>query len=297
MMLYCRWERMVGRIALAALAVALLVGGVIAQEKAAKPAEFGLAIFKLGEKHATDKQAGKPVDDFCKLLSDRIDGAAFVNRGVRNDPAKALTLLEDDKQLVAVAIVSPGFYFAQKKTLTLTVLAEARRAGHSGEQFVLVGAEALKKYPAARRVATNLDGDLDWLNKVVLPAPDGAKPVIWVHYDNLFDAAYEIIDEDEGAPDCVLVDRVTLAAMLKDEDLKKLGRGLKSKLLPQDLVVELDGRLGKKRDDLKKVLKALDETAAGIKVGKNLQSATFPAADDKRLAAAEKLYGAKDGDG
>src|SRR5690606_23415937 len=116
------------------------------------------------------------------------------------------------------------------------------------------------------RVATTLTADKDWLDRAVLRRPEGAKPIEWVAYSNLADAAYEIIDGEDGAPDFVLVDRITLAVFAKDADLKTLKTGLKSEVLPQDLVVEVDGRLGGKRDDIKRVLAALDGNDDGKKL-------------------------------
>jgi hypothetical protein len=52
----------------------------------------------------------------------------------------------------------------------------------------------------------------------------------------------------------------------------------------------VDGRLGDKREALKKALKELDRSEEGRKLGKNLQSATFPAPDEKRLERVAKLY-------
>jgi len=138
-----------------------------------------------------------------------------------------------------------------------------------------------------------MTADPDWLNKAVLRAPQGAKPVEWVQYDNLSDAGYEIIDEEEGAPDFVLVDRATRDIFTKDDDLKQLKAGLQSEMLPQDLVVELDGRLGNLREDLKKTLAGLSDSDEGKKLGESLQSPKFPAPDEERLKKVAKWYESK----
>jgi hypothetical protein len=135
-----------------------------------------------------------------------------------------------------------------------------------------------------------MTADADWLNKAVLPTPAGKKAVTWKQYDNLFDAGYAIVDAEKGAPQYLLVDRVTLKALQADPDLKVLKVGLKSELLPQDLVVEVDGKLGEKRGALKKALAEMDATDEGKKLGENLQSPKFPAADAARLAKVAKLY-------
>ena len=62
--------------------------------------------------------------------------------------------------------------------------------------------------------------------------------------------------------------------------------GMQSEVLPQDLVVEVDGRLGEKRDAIKKVLLELDKNDEGKKLGILLQTATFPAWNENRLEAA-----------
>lgn len=274
----------------------LLIAGVsLAQEKPAQPAkdvrvEYGFAVYKLGEKHATDKQAGEAIDSFCKWLGDQVPGASFARRGVRNQPADALKLLQDEKSTVALAIVSPGFYAAHKDTLKLKAIAEARRNDTDGEQFTLVGPTATDAYPSGKKVATSMTADLDWLNKVVMPAPEGIKPVEWVQYDNLFDAAYAIVDGEKGAPDMVLLDRTSLADFDKDADLKGLKRGLKSELLPQDLLVEVDGRLGNKSATVVKAVGALDQTEAGKKLGETLQTPRMPAPDTARLEKALKKF-------
>lgn len=277
------------RLALTLLLLAPLAAAVIAQDKPAKP-EFGLAVFKLGEKAASDDKAGPTIDSLCAFLGKSVDGASFARRGVRSQPDDALKLLQDKGKPVALAIVSPGFYFKHKAALKLTVLAEARRDDNDGEQYVLLGMDSTDKYPQGATVATSLTADSDWLNKAVLPAPKDAKPVVWKQYDNLFDAAYAMIDGEKDAPKYVLADRVSLKAIVADTELKGLKPGLKSEVLPQELVVEVDGRLGDKRDAIKKVLKELDKTEDGKKQGTNLQSATFPAADDKRLEKVAKLY-------
>ncbi len=262
---------------------------------AEKPKELGLAVYKLGERYANDKQAGDAIDSFAHHLGKAITEpeVAFKRRGVRNQPAEALKLFEDDKAPVAVAIVSPAFYFQHKEKLKLTPLAEAKRGNNDGEQFTLVGKTKADKYPAGKRVATTLTADKDWLNKVVLPAPEGAAAIEWVQRDNLADAGYAIIDSEKDAPDFVLVDRVTLAAMQKDADLKTLQQGLQSALLPQDLVVEVDGRLEGVRDALIKALTGLDKDAAGKKIGELIQSPTFREPDNARLNKAQEKWAAK----
>ncbi len=262
---------------------------VVAQDKPAR-SDFGLAVFKLGEKAASDDKAGPTIDSLCSFLGKSVDGATFARRGVRNMPDEALKLLQDKDKPVAMAIVSPGFYFKHRVALKLTVLAEARRDGNDGEQYVLLGKESTDQYPQGATVATSLTADTDWLNKAVLPAPKDAKAIVWKQYDNLFDAAYAMVDGEKDAPKYVLADRISLKSILDDPELKGLKQGLKSELLPQELVVEVDSRLGDKRDAIKKVLKELDKTPDGKKQGENLQSATFPAPDDKRLEKVAKLY-------
>lgn len=273
-------------ICVAALALGFSVS--IAQE--ARPAELGLSVFKLGEINANDKQAGQAIDKLAQHLSDQVKDARFTRRGVRNKPDEALSLLKDDKSPTALAIVSPGFYFKHKDSLKLTALAEARRGGFNGEQYMLVGKTKAEKYPEGKKVATTLTADPDWLNKVVLPKPEGARPVQWVHFDNLADAGYLFVDEPENAPDFVLLDRVSLKVFQGDADLKGLLAGLQSEVLPQDLVVEVDGRLGKQRDAVTKALAELDKTDQGKKLGELLQTANFPAPDEKRLEAAAGKY-------
>jgi hypothetical protein len=252
----------------------------------------GLAVFKLGEQYATDEHAGEAIDALCKYLNARIEDANFKRTGVRNRPDDALRLIRDQKP--AAAIVSPGFYFKHKESLKLTVLAEARRGGHDGEQYSLVGTSKVDEYPAGKTIATTLTADLDWLKKAVLPAPEGVAPVRWVQFDNLFDAGYAIIDEEDDAPDFVLVDRITLQAFKGDPDLAELEQGLQSKVLPQDLVVEIDERLGETRDELKKVLKALNKDEEGRRLGELLQSPTFQAPDTDRLKETGKPWQRKD---
>ncbi|MBX3475815.1 MAG: hypothetical protein KF754_15700 [Planctomycetes bacterium] len=281
------------RIALVLLALWLPLC-TLAQEKPAEApavrAEYGLAVYKLGEQFANDEKAGETIDSLCAWLGRQVDGATFVRRGVRNKPDDALKLLQSKDKPVAVAIVSPGFYFKHKDALKLTALAEARRGEFDGEQYALVGSAAASEYPQGAVIATSMSADTDWLNKAVLPAPAGSKPVTWKQHDNLFDAAYAILDAEKGAPAYVLADRVTLKALQADADLKGLAAGLKSELLPQDLVVEVDGRLGDRRDALKKALGAMDATEEGRKLGANLQSAKFPAPADARLKKVAALY-------
>lgn len=278
-----------------ALAALLLPLGICAQDKPAdkpveKKTEYGLAVFKLGEKFATDEKAGESIDSLCAWLGKKVDGAVFTRRGVRNKPDDALKLLKDADKPVAVAIVSPGFYFRHKDSLKLTVLAEARRGDQDGEQYVLLGPAADTGFPEGATVATSLSADSDWLNKAVLPAPQGRKAPVWKQYDNLFDAAFAIVDGEKDAPKFVLADRVSLKALGEDPDTRALKPGLKSELLPQDLVVEVDGRLGERREALKKALAEMDATEEGRKLGENLQSPRFPAADADRLARVAKRY-------
>lgn len=277
------------------LGLLLLAVAAVTAQSQEKPrevkTEHGLAVFKLGEKFATDDHAGKTMDSFCSFLGSRHPEALFVRRGVRNKPEDALALLKSDTAKVSVAIVSPGFYLAHRKALKLTVLAEAGRDGTDGEEYVLLGLQAAAEYPAGARVATSLSADADWLNKAVLPAPAGKAAVQWVPYDNLFDAGYAMLDGEKDAPQYVLVDRVTLKAMQADPDLKELKAGLKSELLPQDLVVEVDSRLGNLREALKQTLATLDKSDEGKAQGKALQSPVFKAPAAERLAKVEKLIG------
>jgi hypothetical protein len=265
------------------MALALILLAALTASAQDKPAAHGLAVYKLGESFATDEHAGEAIDSFAAYLGKQVDGASFTRRGVRNTPEDALKLFKDEKKPVALAIVSPGFYFTHKEDLKLAALAEATRGGHDGEQYSLVGEAKQDSYPAGKRVATTMTADKDWLDRVVMRRPEDAKPIEWVHYKNLVDAAYEIIDGEKGAPDFVLVDRITLAVFAKDVDLKTLKTGLQSELLPQDLVVEVDGRLGEQREAIKKALAALDGNDAGKKLGELLQSPKFPAPDEKRL--------------
>lgn len=281
---------------LCALMALMLPLGVAAQDKPAekpveKKIEYGFAVYKLGEVYATDEKAGESIDSLCKWMGKQVDGAVFVRRGVRNKPDDALKLLKDADKPVALAIVSPGFYFKHKEALKLTVLAEARRGSSDGEQYVLLGeGNAATEYPEAAVVATSMNADPDWLNKAVLPAPQGKKAVTWKQADNLFDAAYDMVDQAPGAAKYVLVDKVSLKAFAENPDLKALKQGLKSETMPQDLVVEVDGRLGDKRDAVKKALAGMDGTDEGKKLGENLQSPNFPAPDEARLARVAKLY-------
>lgn len=268
------------------LLAAFILGVGVTRAEDAKVQEFGLSVFKLGEANANDTQAGDVIDKLAKHLGEKVSGAKFVRRGVRNQPSEALDLMKQAKDTTAIAIVSPGFYLKNKDALKLTALAEARRGGFDGEQYTLVGKTKADKYPEGKKIATSLDADLDWLNKVVLPAPAGAKPVQWVHFDNLADAGYRITDEEDDAPDFILLDKVSLKVFESDPDLKSLSVGMQSEVLPQDLVVEVDGRLGEKRDAIKKVLLELDKNDEGKKLGVLLQTATFPAVNEKRLEAA-----------
>lgn len=265
----------------------LLLAGVSAQDK---PDRLGLAIYKLGERYATDEKAGETIDAFTDYLDEHVEGTDFHRVGVRNKPDDALKLLKDTDKPVAVAIVSPGLYFKHGTELKLKAIAEATRGGNNGEQYTLVGLSEAKAYPGGKKIATSMTADTDWLNKAVLRAPDGAKPVEWVQYDNLLDAGYAIIDEEDDAPDFVLVDRITLEFFEKDADLKSFKKGLQSDVLPQDLVVEVDGRLGTKADGLKKALAELDKSEAGRKQGEQLQSPKFPAPDDARLKKVQEWY-------
>ncbi|MCA8946117.1 MAG: hypothetical protein KDB29_07815 [Planctomycetes bacterium] len=287
---------MIRLITTATLALALFAGVAVTARVSAqddKPKSFGLVVYKLGEKFATDEKAGEAIDKFAGYLDSNIEGADFKRLGVRNKPDDALKLFKDEAKPVAVAIVSPGFYYTHKSDLKLTALAEAQRDGKDGEQYTLVGAAKVDSYPAGKRIATSMSADTDWLNKAVLRAPKDAKPVVWVQYDNLLDAGYEIIDEEDGAPDFILVDRTTLKLYESDDDLKTLKKGLQSEVLPQDLVVEVDGRLGEKRDALKKTLANLDQTDEGKKIGELLQSPKFPAPDTTRLEKVQKWYDAE----
>ena len=256
-----------------------------------KPADFGVAVYKPGERFATDAQAGEAIDEFCSWLGGAVEPrATFTRRGVRNAPDDALKLLRDDDKPVSLAIVSPGLYFARKDEFKLRAIAETQRGKHDGEQYVLIGATQLDGYPAGKRVATTLTAEPEWLNRVVLPKPEDAEPVKWVQFHNLFDAAYAIIDEENDAPDFVLVDRVTLEAISKDDDLKALKQGAKSAALPQDLVVEVNGRLGEARESIVKALTQIGETDEGKRVAELIQSPTFRKPEAKRLQAAEAKW-------
>ncbi|MCF6228347.1 MAG: hypothetical protein L3J82_06750 [Planctomycetes bacterium] len=250
--------------------------------------EYGLAVFKLGEKFATDKKAGKSIDDFCTWLTKSIEGAEFKRRGVRNKPDEFKTLL--DKKETSLAIVSPGFYLAHKDELKLEAFAEATRGGLDGEVYSLVGKNNFENYPEATTIATSLSKDLTYLNKVVLPKPSDAKGVVWSHASNTFDACYEIFDEEDGAPDYVLVDQLTLLQIQKDTDLRTLTVVWTGKTLSQDLVVEVDGKLGDKRKNITDVLAKLSDTEAGKRIGKLIQSPKFPAHNETRLKEMETLW-------
>ncbi len=272
-----------------AIVLAALVLGFSIGKAEDKLKEFGVTVYKMGEERATDKDAGPNFDKFLAYLEKKLEGPKFPRRGIRSNADDAKKLIEDGKQTTAMAIVSPNFYFRHKDALKLTVIAEAQRKGLNGEQYVLIGASKAEKYPEGKKVATNLD-DTDWLNKVVMPTPDGAKPIQWVSKANIFDALFAILDEEDDACDLVLVDRVTLEAVEKDRSLKGMARGLKSEMLPQDLVVEVDGRLGEKRAAVIKVLKGLDGDDEGKKVGEGIQVPKFMDADDARVKAAAERF-------
>lgn len=253
--------------------------------------EYGLAVFKLGEKFATDKKAGKSIDEFCGWLTKSIEAAEFKRRGVHNKPDEFKTLLE--KNETALAIVSPGFYLAHKKGLKLEAFAEATRGGLDGEVYSLVGKKKFEDYPEAATIATSLSKDPTYLNKVILPKTGDAKGIVWTHASNTFDACYEIIDEEDDAPDYVLVDQLTLKQIQKDADLKTLTVAWTGKTLSQDLVVEIDGKLGDKRKKIADALAKLSDTEAGKKIGKLIQSPKFPAHNETRLKEMETLWAKK----
>lgn len=272
-----------------AIVLAALVLGFSIGKGEDKLKEFGVTVYKMGEERATDKDAGASFDKLLAYLEKKIEGARFPRRGIRNNADEAKKLMDDSKKPTALGIVSPNFYFRHKDALKLTVIAEAQRKGLNGEQYVLIGASKAEKYPEGKKVATNLD-DADWLNKVVMPTPEGAKPIQWVNKANIFDALFAILDEEDDACDFVLVDRVTLEAVEKDRALKAMPRGLKSEMLPQDLVVEVDGRLGDKREAIQKALKGLDGDEEGKKVGEGIQVPKFMDADEARLQSAGEKF-------
>ncbi|MEE9311109.1 MAG: hypothetical protein V3V10_01730 [Planctomycetota bacterium] len=281
------------RILIAVIVLLFLCTANFADGDAEKPItkEYGLAVFKLGEKFATDKKAGKSIDEFCGWLTDSIEAAEFKRRGVRNTPDEFKTLLEKDE--TALAIVSPSFYLAHKGDLKLEAFAEATRGGFDGEVFSLVGKTKFDDYPEYATIATSLSKDSTYLNKVVLPKQGDVKGIVWTHASNTFDACYEIIDEEDGAPDYVLVDQLTLKQIQKDADLKTLTVAWTGKTLSQDLVVEVDGKLGDKRKEIAEALAKLCDTEAGKKIGKLIQSPKFPAHNEKRLKEMETLWAKK----
>ena len=271
-----------------AIVLAALVLGLSVGKAEDKLKEFGVTVYKMGEERATDKDAGASFDKLLAYLEKKIEGAKFPRRGIRNNGDEAKKLMEDSKKPTALGIVSPNFYFRHKEALKLTVVAEAQRKGLNGEQYVLIGASKAEKYPEGKKVATNLD-DADWLNKVVMPTPEGTKPIEWVKskkiFEDLLDIAY-----DDSEVEFVLVDRITLALVEENKELKGMPRGLQSAMLPQDLVVEVDGRLGDKREAIQKALKGLDGDDEGKKAGEAIQVPKFMDADEARLKAAGEKF-------
>jgi hypothetical protein len=272
---------------LAIVLVALVLGLSIGKADD-KTKDFGVAVYKMGEERATDKDAGPNFDTFLAYLEKKLEGARFPRRGIRNNADDAKKVMEDAKKPTAMGIVSPNFYFRHKDALKLTVIAEAQRKGLNGEQYVLIGASKADKYPEGKKVATNLD-DADWLNKVVMPTPEGVNPIQWVKSKNIFDDLLDIAYEDSEV-DFVLVDRITLALAEDNKEIKGLARGLKSEMLPQDLVVEVDGRLGDRREAIQKALKGLDGDDEGKKVGEGIQVPKFMDVDEARLKAAGERF-------
>ncbi len=270
------------------LIIAALLVGFVAGKAEDKAVEFGVTVYKMGEAKATDKDAGPNFDQLLKYLGQKVAGATFARRGIRSKSDDALKLMQDEKSKTALAFVSPNFYFKNKESLKLTLLVEAQRKGLNGEQYVLIGKTKAEKYPEGKKVATNLD-DADWLNKVVMPTPEGAKAAVWKQSKNIFEDLLDIAADDSDV-DFVLVDKITLALVEKTKDLDGLQRGLQSALLPQDLVVEVDGRLGDKRDAIKKVLKELDSSEEGKKVGEAIQVPKFMDADEARISAASEKF-------
>lgn len=268
--------------------IAALLVGFAAGKAEDKAVEFGVTVYKMGEAKATDKDAGESFDKLLAYLGKKLEGPKFLRRGIRSKSDEALKLMQDDKSKTALAFVSPNFYFRNKDSLKLTVLAEAQRKGLNGEQYVLIGKTKADKYPEGKKIATNLD-DTDWLNKVVMPAPDGAKAVVWKQSKNIFEDLLDIA-ADESEVDFVLVDKITLELVEKTKDLNGLKRGMQTADLPQDLVVEVDGRLGDKRDAIKKALKELDASDEGKKVGESIQVPKFMDADEARIKAASEKF-------
>lgn len=271
-----------------AIVLAALVLGFSIGKGEDKLKEFGVTVYKMGEERATDKDAGASFDKLLAYLEKKIEGAKFPRRGIRNNADEAKKLMDDSKKPTALGIVSPNFYFRHKDALKLTVIAEAQRKGLNGEQYVLIGASKADKYPAGKKVATNLD-DADWLNKVVIPMPEGAKPIEWVKSKNIFEDLLDIAYEDSEV-EFVLVDRITLALVEENKELKGMPRGLQSAMLPQDLVVEVDGRLGDKREAIQKALKGLDGDDEGKKAGEAIQVPKFIDADEARLKSAGEKF-------
>ena len=86
------------------------------------------------------------------------------------------------------------------------------------------------------------------------------------------------------------MDRITLALVEENKELKGMPRGLQSAMLPQDLVVEVDGRLGDKREAIQKTLEGLDGDDEGKKAGEAIQVPKFMDADEARLKAAGEKF-------
>ncbi|MBI3268591.1 MAG: PhnD/SsuA/transferrin family substrate-binding protein [Planctomycetes bacterium] len=280
--------------AVAAIGTAGRARVVVADEPVGPPC---FLILKTGEPGAEPEKAGRFLEQWAAYLSPRLAGrlpaAPWVGL-VTSDPSRALALAKAKRP--RWGIVTAAFFLDHQEDLGLAPLRQTRRNGRPAERYTILarkGSGLTAAGLAGKRVATLLQAEADYVRRVGLESTQApAADLLLVATRNLADSLYDMVEEEAGAPDAVLLDQAARDFFEKDElTWPRVEVVCASKDCAPDLVVSFGEAMD--ADGAQALTRALDgmrEDEEGKRICRNLQTDGFGPIDEALLSRARELY-------
>ena len=242
----------------------------------------GFLFLKTGEKFATQESAGPTVKLLTEFVGQKT-GESFEPQ-VLNDPAKAAEYCATGTPVGGV--VTPGFYFAYKKTFNMEPVLEIKRLQVPVERYVLVTKGAALETLTGKTIATPLATEARFVASVILQGKLGAD-VRLLPVTDVEGAVMDLVEGAKNSPAAVLMEEGAWQVIHADAELGAQVKAVFTSCeLPGNLVVIFAGKF-----DAGKLKAAVRTIPAEILGSVRVES--FTEINAARLRQAEELFNAQ----
>ena len=239
----------------------------------------GFLFLKTGEKFATQESAGPTVAQLTAFIGQQT-GLLFEPRVV-NDPEQAAEYCAAGQPVAGV--VTPGFYLAYGKKLSMEPVLEIKRQRVAVERYVLVTKGAALETLPGQPIATSLAAESRFVAGVILQGKLGATVRLQPASD-VEGAVLDLIEGAKNAAAAVLMEEGTWQVIHGDAELGPQVKAVFiSEELPGNLVVLFSNKL-----NAGKLKAALQATPAEIR--DSIRVEKFEEIHQDRLDRASKLF-------